>query len=112
MNIRKLMNETLVANNGEMSRGLKNQLNIIPMIFDESLESKLNVLKREGISVYSYFGLRVLEFELKNIETTLKANKNKLEIYRANPQELVKDLRTAEIAENGSSLEADMLGGI
>lgn len=112
MNIRKLMNETLVANNGEMSRGLKNQLNMMPIVFDGSLENKLNILKREGISVYSYFGLRVLEFDLKNIEATLKANKNKFEIYRTNPQELVKDLRAQEIIENGSGIEADMLGGI
>ncbi len=112
MNIRKLMNETLVANNGEMSRGLKNQLNMMPIIFDNTLEEKLNLLKKEGISVYNYCGLRVLEFDLRHIETVLKENKAKLENYRANPQELVRDLREREITENGSSLEADMLGGM
>jgi len=37
MNIRKLMNETLVANNGELSRGLKNQLSILPAITNQNL---------------------------------------------------------------------------
>lgn len=112
MNIRKLMNETLVANNGEMSRGLKNQLNMIPIIFDESLEEKLNLLKKEGISVYNYFGLRILEFDIRNMETVLKEKKAKLDTYRNNPQELVRDLRIEEMKEYGSSLETDMLGGI
>jgi DNA repair photolyase len=112
MNIRKLMNETLVANNGEMSRGLKNQLNMMPIIFDNTLEDKLDLLKKEGISVYNYCGLRVLEFNLNLIEKVLNENKSKLENYRANPQELVRDLREKEIKEYGSGLEADMLGGM
>ena len=112
MNIRKLMNETLVANNGEMSRGLKNQLNMMPIIFDESLEEKLNLLKKEGISIYNYFGLRVLEFNISAINAVLKENKTKFDTYRNNPQELVRDLRSLEIKEFGSGLESDMLGGM
>lgn len=112
MNIRKLMNETLVANNGEMSRGLKNQLNMMPIIFDNTLEDKLSILKKEGISVYNYCGLRVLEFSLNLIENVLNNNKSKLESYRTNPQELVRDLREEEIKEFGSGLETDMLGGM
>ena len=112
MNIRKLMNETLVANNGEMSRGLKNQLNMMPIIFDHSSEEKLDILKKEGISAYSYCGLRLLEFNVNHLETVLNDNRAKIENYRANPQELVRDLRTKEIQEYGSSLETDMLGGM
>ena len=42
MNIKRLMNETLVANNGELSRGLKNQLSIISAFENPELDSKLD----------------------------------------------------------------------
>lgn len=109
MNIRKLMNETLVANNGELSRGLKNQLSILPAITNQNLEEKIERLKKENIMVYSYYGLRILGFNLSDIEEVLKENMSKKESYQTNPQELVRDIRKKEIEELGSSLKEDMI---
>lgn len=48
MNLRKIMNETLIANNGDMSRGLKNQLNKLPLIASPELEDKISLLKKKA----------------------------------------------------------------
>ncbi len=112
MNLRNIINETLVANNGEVSRGIKNQLNILPAIIDEDLEKKVELLKKEKISFYNYNGLRILEFSLENLAKTLEKNSEKKEIYSTNPQELVRDLRAQEIEIIGSSLEPDLIGGM
>ncbi len=112
MNIRKIMNETLIANNGEMSRGLKDQLNILPMIADNTLDDKVALLKKQGISFYSYQGLRTLAFTYDNLLEVINNNTAKIDIYRTNPQELVKDLRANEKLTAKSSLDADVLGGM
>ncbi len=112
MNIRKIMNETLIANNGEMSRGVKNQLNILPIIADENLDEKVSLLKKQGISFYNYTGLRILEFDYENILEVLNNNMMKLDIYRNDPQELVRDLRANEKLTAGSSLDNEVLGGM
>ncbi len=112
MNLRKIMNETLIANNGDMSRGLKNQLNKLPLIASDELETKIALLKKEGISIYNYYGLRVLEFNYEIIETVLNDNRNKIDSYTSDPQELVRDLRKKEIEEYGYNFETDILGGM
>lgn len=104
MNIKRLIDDTLIANNGEMSRGLKNQLTIVSAYLDEDFERKLNTLKNVGISVYNYTGLRILEFNLYDIQEVLKANERKFDIYRANPQELVRDLRKREMINSPSEV--------
>lgn len=106
------MNETLIANNGDMSRGLKNQLNKLPLIANPELEDKIMLLKKEGISVYNYYGLRVLEFNYDILEKVLGENKNKIDSYSSEPQELVRDLRKKEIDEYGYNFETDILGGM
>lgn len=106
MNMKRLMNETLVANNGDLSRGLKNQLSIISA-FDTDLESKLDYIKETGLPIYSYAGLRVLEFNLESIQAVINDNKEKIETYRINPQELVRDLRKFEI-----NLDPSKVGGM
>jgi len=111
MNIRKLMNETLVATNGEMSRGLKNQLSLLPAFVDESIEDKLSLFKKEGISVFNYYGMRLLTFKLETIQSVLNENNDKLESYRANPQELVRDMRKSEMKQL-NNLENNLIGGM
>lgn len=100
MYIKRLMNETLAANNGDLSRGLKNQITIVSAFENNELESKLDYLKQVGLPIYSYIGLRILEFRLENIQKIIAENNAKMETYRINPQELVRDLRNAEIALN------------
>lgn len=112
MNLRKIMNETLIANNGDMSRGLKNQLNKLPLIASPELEDKISLLKKEGISVYNYYGLRILEFNYNIIEKVISENGKKIDSYSSDPQELVRDLRIQEIEEYGYNFETDILGGI
>jgi len=107
MNIKRLMNETLVANNGELSRGLKNQLSIISAFENPELDSKLDYLKKIGLQIYNYVGLRILEFSLENIQKVITDNQAKIETYKINPQELVKDLRKSEIA-----LDPSKVGGM
>ncbi len=97
MNFKRLMNETLVANSGDMSRGLKNQLTIVSAFANEELEKKMDYLKQKGISIYTYTGLRILEFSLPDIQVIIEEQSAKIDKYRANPQELVKDLRKREI---------------
>jgi len=110
MNFKRLMNETLVANSGDMSRGLKNQLTIVSAFADTELDAKLDYLKQKGISIYTYAGLRIIEFRLSDIQTVVNNNGPKLDTYRANPQELVKDLRKNEIAN--SKMNFAGIGGI
>lgn len=107
MNIKRLMNETLVANNGELSRGLKNQLSIVSAFENTELDSKLDYLKQIGLQIYNYVGLRILEFSLENIQKVITDNQAKIETYKINPQELVKDLRKSEIA-----LDPSKVGGM
>ena len=107
MNIKRLMNETLVANNGELSRGLKNQLSIVSAFENTELDSKLDYLKQIGLQIHNYVGLRILEFSLENIQKVITDNQAKIETYKINPQELVKDLRKSEIA-----LDPSKVGGM
>lgn len=100
MNIKRLINETIIASNGDMSRGLKNQLSIFSAFTSEDLEQKMNFLKQAGIPVHSYFGIRILEFKLSDINAVINANQAKLANYKNNPQELVKDLRSYELKTN------------
>lgn len=110
MNYRRLINETIVATNGEMSRGLKNQLTIVSAFIDNEFEEKLDYLKKVGIPVHSYMGLRILEFKLSDINEVITVNSNKMNIYKTNPQELVRDLRKNEI-KNGN-LGYNEVGGM
>ena len=112
MNLKRLMNETLVATGGEMSRGLKNQISILNAFVDSSLDEKLDILKQYNIPVYNYTGIRVLEFSLDDIKIVLNENRAKLEAYQMNPQELVRDLRIREMKTTKSSLEKELIGGM
>ncbi len=111
MNLKQLMNDTLAANNGDISRGLKNQLTILNAFIKEDLEEKVNILKQNEIPVYSYYGLRVLEFNLEDIQNVISENNAKLDIYRSNPQELVKDIRLKEIS-SGKYVTLNGIGGM
>lgn len=111
MNFRRLMNETIVANNGEMTRGLKNQLSIVSAFVNDDLELKLDTLKNYGISIYNYVGMRILEFHLDDIKEVLNENETKHSIYKANPQELVRDLRKKE-QDNMNHMGYNELGGM
>lgn len=108
----QIMNETLNANNGELSRGLKNQVTIVPAITNDDLNEKINLLKESEINVYNYIGIRALEFSYNIIQKTLQNNSEKLDIYRSNLQEFVRDLRKEEINDFGSNLEIDNMGGM
>ena len=112
MNIKRLINETIVANNGDMSRGLKNQLSIFSAFVTEELDQKLNFLKQAGIPVHNYIGIRVLEFRLSDINAVINANQAKLATYKNNPQELVRDLRNYEIKTTGSTMDLEEVGGM
>lgn len=112
MSIKQLLDETLKATNGEMSRGLKNQLTILNAFDKVDYEKKLNLLKEYNISIFNYYGMRVLEFHISDLEEVLKENANKIESYQANSQELVRDLRKKEIQILGNSLDYDMTGGM
>ena len=90
MNIKRLINETIIASNGDMSRGLKNQLSIFSAFTSEDLEQKMNFLKQAGIPVHSYFGIRILEFKLSDINAVINANQAKLANYKNNPQSVNK----------------------
>lgn len=112
MNLKRLMNETLTANNGEISRGIKNQLSLISAFLDNDLDNKLDFLKQTGISIYNYTGLRILEFNLEDIQTVISENGEKLDTYRTNPQELVRDLRQQEVNSKGTVFQLNEMGGI
>lgn len=107
MNIKRLINETIISSNGDMSRGLKNQLSIFSAFTSEDLEQKMNFLKQAGIPVHSYFGIRILEFKLSDINAVINANQAKLANYKNNPQELVKDLRSYELKTNVNTEELE-----
>lgn len=111
MNYRRLMNETVVANNGNMSRGLKNQLSIVSAYVSDDLEAKLDLLKEAGISIHNYMGLRILEFKYDDINVVISTNNDKLETYKSNPQELVRDLRKYEL-QNIDNLSYNEEGGM
>ena len=112
MNIKRLINETIISSNGDMSRGLKNQLSIFSAFVSEDLEQKMNFLKQAGIPVHSYFGIRILEFKLSDINAVINANQVKLANYKNNPQELVRDLRNYEIRISGSNMDLEEIGGM
>lgn len=112
MNIKQLLDETLKATNGEISRGLKNQVTILNAFKDNDLEEKLKVLNQSNISAFNYYGMRILEFHINDIKEVLSENTEKIDSYRNNPQEFVRDLRKKEIKILGSSLEYDMMGGM
>lgn len=112
MNLKKLMNESLIANNGEISRGMKNKISLLNAFYNDDIDEKIEILNQYDISIYNYNGLRILEFSNTDIKEVLEENFEKLELYRNDLQELVRDLRKKEISLLGSSIDVELVGGL